>query len=633
MIFRCFLYVRRQACYQWTQRRWQTGGVPSVVVERPKIPPLKILFCGSDEFSIYSLYALCKLPSSVVESIDVVCKTGARVGRGLKDIRHPLIKDAAEQVQLPVHQISTFTSWTPPKPIDLVIAVSFGLLVPPRILSLATYGGLNVHPSFLPDLYGPAPIHWAMLHGDKYSGVTLQTLHPTKFDQGDIVDQTPRPGLELAYSVDRKTNKAAIFRNVDRLGLAGAEMLKENLESGAFLTRRIESTVEGEARHARKINKEDRHIKIHEWTAEELLLRDSVLGLLWDKSTYGDLKQAETFVSGNEWIRDPAAQTKLSHWEDLSELVMSARKGKGGDRNAWFTRIELRSDEPGESPITEFTAIDSPSDHGAETLGNSVSVSEPRTKQRGPFLLRRGTADWVLVFRTKDGRYVGPAYARYSSKATVPINVFVGNLVSAVTQKRRKAKELDQGFKKWRLPSQEAEQQTPPAAPASPNNPRASSSSSSSSSPSSDTSTTTPPPLPPRPNLPVPGSSPPPPSSPTCAPEPSAGTRTNSPKNAPRVTPPRRQTRNKVMVRLPIPGGKPLLRRQRKRPKSRAEARGRERGRTRGSGSGSIRACVLRGMRFRLCRAGRRGRRMSRGRGKRGMVKGGEGRVGRRVCR
>ncbi|KAF2223600.1 hypothetical protein BDZ85DRAFT_235857 [Elsinoe ampelina] len=465
MIFRTCLYVRRQACYQWTQRRWQTGGVPSLVVERPKIPPLKILFCGSDEFSIYSLFALCKLPSSVVESIDVVCKTGARVGRGLKDIRHPLIKDAAEQIHLPVHQISTFTSWTPPRPVDLVIAVSFGLLVPPRILSLATYGGLNVHPSFLPDLYGPAPIHWAMLHSDKYSGVTLQTLHPTKFDQGDIVDQTPRPGVELAYSIDRKTNKSALFRNVDRLGLAGAEMLKENLESGAFLTRRIESTIEGEVRHARKINKEDRRIKIHEWTAEELLRRDAVLALLWDRSTYGDLKRAETFVLGKEWDRDPAGRTRLSQWEDLTELVMSARKGKGGDRNAWFTRIELKNDEPGGSPITEFAATDSPSDHGADTLDDAPSVSEPQTKQRGAFLLRRGTADWVLVFRTKDGRYVGPAYARYSSKATVPINVFVGSLVSAVTQQRRKAKELEQGFKKWRLPSPEARPQSPPIAP------------------------------------------------------------------------------------------------------------------------------------------------------------------------
>lgn len=66
----------------------------------------------------------------------------------------PIKKVAAEELRLNVHQIDTFTGWEPPKPngepINLVIAVSFGLLVPPRILNGAKYGGLNVHPSMLP---------------------------------------------------------------------------------------------------------------------------------------------------------------------------------------------------------------------------------------------------------------------------------------------------------------------------------------------------------------------------------------------------------------------------------------------------------------------------------------------------
>jgi len=64
------------------------------------------------------------------------------------------IKDMATELNLPTHEIATFTGWTPPvygnESMSLVIAVSFGLLVPTRILNLATYGGLNVHPSLLP---------------------------------------------------------------------------------------------------------------------------------------------------------------------------------------------------------------------------------------------------------------------------------------------------------------------------------------------------------------------------------------------------------------------------------------------------------------------------------------------------
>jgi methionyl-tRNA formyltransferase len=58
---------------------------------------------------------------------------------------------AGTELDLNVHQIDTFTGWTPPESFNMVVAVSFGLLVPPRILKAAKYGGLNVHPSMLPE--------------------------------------------------------------------------------------------------------------------------------------------------------------------------------------------------------------------------------------------------------------------------------------------------------------------------------------------------------------------------------------------------------------------------------------------------------------------------------------------------
>ncbi|PQE30507.1 hypothetical protein CJF32_00010244 [Rutstroemia sp. NJR-2017a WRK4] len=83
----------------------------------------------------------------------------------------------------------------PPKPngssINLVVAVSFGLFVPPRILKSAKYGGLNVHPSLLPQFRGAAPLQHTILQGNKYTGVTLQTLDPHAFDHGDIISQVP----------------------------------------------------------------------------------------------------------------------------------------------------------------------------------------------------------------------------------------------------------------------------------------------------------------------------------------------------------------------------------------------------------------------------------------------------------
>lgn len=69
----------------------------------------------------------------------------------------PIKNVANTELGLNIHQIDTFTGWTPPQvhdqPFNMVVAVSFGLLVPPRILNSAKYGGLNVHPSMLPEYY------------------------------------------------------------------------------------------------------------------------------------------------------------------------------------------------------------------------------------------------------------------------------------------------------------------------------------------------------------------------------------------------------------------------------------------------------------------------------------------------
>ncbi|KAJ9665138.1 Methionyl-tRNA formyltransferase [Coniosporium apollinis] len=246
----------------------------------------------------------------LIASVDVACRPGKRTGRGLKAIREVPIKRAAEELQLPVHEIDTFTGWKPPTPqneaINLVIAVSFGLLVPPRILSGAKYGGLNVHPSLLPDLRGPAPIHHTLLQGRKTTGITLQTLHPKHFDQGMILAQTPE--LDTPHP-DACTPKMLI----EYLAPLGGRLLVESLKERLFVPPLEDAgwyAREGQKLwHAPKITKQDRHIiwtnsqstpkpdqhtqSPVTWTAEEILRRDRVLGDLWDTTTYQGLLPEE----------------------------------------------------------------------------------------------------------------------------------------------------------------------------------------------------------------------------------------------------------------------------------------------------------------------------------------------------
>ena len=210
----------------------------------------------------------------------MLSKPDKPVDRGLKKVKAPLINRVASAHRLPIHQINTFKGWSPPKPYDLVVAVSFGLLVPGRILGAARYGGLNVHPSLLPDLRGPAPIIHALLKEKQHTGVTLQTMHPTMFDHGTILAQTEKIPLRPTSTPDELLQK---------LGPLGAGLLCRGIETGLFLQPRdIDLTSNlnpTEHDFAPKITLEDRHIDWATWTAHEILLRDRVLGELWDTQT------------------------------------------------------------------------------------------------------------------------------------------------------------------------------------------------------------------------------------------------------------------------------------------------------------------------------------------------------------
>ncbi|KAF2086043.1 Formyltransferase, partial [Saccharata proteae CBS 121410] len=156
-----------------------------------KHDPLRILYCGSDNFSVTHLRALVEEKErnpSLIQSIDVVHPPAKRTGRGLKNLTEVPVAELARSFSLPTHSPNGLKDWNSP-PIDLIIAVSIREFVPSKLISQSTYGGINVHPSLLPDLAGAAPIHHALLERDPYTGVTVQTLHPAEFDAGAILAQ------------------------------------------------------------------------------------------------------------------------------------------------------------------------------------------------------------------------------------------------------------------------------------------------------------------------------------------------------------------------------------------------------------------------------------------------------------
>ncbi|RSL99079.1 hypothetical protein CEP52_009933 [Fusarium oligoseptatum] len=229
--------------------------------------PLRILFCGSDDFSCASLKAVYEEHSrnkDLIESLDVMVLPPKRMGRSFKTLREVPCKILAEELGLRIHQRETF----------------YKMGVTRGYKSSTKYGGLNVHPSLLPDLRGPAPIHHAILRGYQNTGVSLQTLDDKAFDHGTVLAQTPRPGIPIPSG-------CTVQELTSLLAPIGAQMLVQGLRDGVHVPPhqsvdwKTEDLKNRKLAHAPKVTKADGQINWGDWTADEFVRRVRVLGSVW----------------------------------------------------------------------------------------------------------------------------------------------------------------------------------------------------------------------------------------------------------------------------------------------------------------------------------------------------------------
>lgn len=187
---------------------------------------MKILFMGTPDFAKESLE---NLYNNGYEICGVVTTPDRPSGRGMKLNISP-VKEYALEKKLNIFQPEKITNNTEFKDEikalnpDLVCVVSYGVILPKSFLKIPRLGCINVHPSMLPKYRGPAPIQWAILNGDKKTGVTIMYLNE-KMDAGDIIIQK-----EVEIGEDETTGELW-----NRLSKIGAELLIEsikNIENG-----------------------------------------------------------------------------------------------------------------------------------------------------------------------------------------------------------------------------------------------------------------------------------------------------------------------------------------------------------------------------------------------------------------
>ncbi|MGO2940165.1 MAG: methionyl-tRNA formyltransferase [Pseudolactococcus laudensis] len=178
----------------------------------------KIIFMGTPAFSVPVLDGIVE---KGYEVLAVVTQPDRAVGRK-KEIKMTPVKAAALRHKLPVYQPEKISGSDEMAELmtlgaDIIVTAAFGQFLPERLLNSVKHA-VNVHASLLPKYRGGAPVHYAIIKGDKEAGVTIMEM-VKKMDAGDMISQRAIP-------ITDADNVGTMF---EKLSLVGRELLLDTL--------------------------------------------------------------------------------------------------------------------------------------------------------------------------------------------------------------------------------------------------------------------------------------------------------------------------------------------------------------------------------------------------------------------
>jgi methionyl-tRNA formyltransferase len=229
-------------------------------------PFFKVVFMGTPQFAVPTLNALHE---SRHEIAAVVTQPDRPKGRGRK-VAPPPVKERALALGYSVHQpesvkskkvYQTLSDLDP----DVFVVVAFGQIIPKRLLLLPKRCAVNLHASLLPKYRGPAPIQWAIINGDKETGVTSMCMDEGT-DTGDIF-------LSEKVGIAATDTSATLH---DKLSRAGARLMIETLDGLANGSIRSTPQDSSRASYAPLLSKKNGHI---DWKRPAIELANLIRGL------------------------------------------------------------------------------------------------------------------------------------------------------------------------------------------------------------------------------------------------------------------------------------------------------------------------------------------------------------------
>jgi len=225
----------------------------------------RVVFLGTPHFAVPSLEALLRAGHDVVE---VLTQPDRPKGRK-QEVAQSAVKEFALVNRLPVFQperarrpeaVERLRALQP----DLMVVVGYGQILPQSIIDIAPLGVVNVHASLLPKLRGAAPVQWAIVRGERMTGVTTMRID-AGLDTGDML-------LRAETTIAAEEDAVAL---AERLSHLGAELLRETIARIEEI--RAEPQDNAQATLAPILTKHDGLI---DWTRSALEIHNQVRGLV-----------------------------------------------------------------------------------------------------------------------------------------------------------------------------------------------------------------------------------------------------------------------------------------------------------------------------------------------------------------
>lgn len=256
----------------------------------------KLIFMGTPDFSATVLKGL--LADDRYEVLAVVTQPDRAVGRK-KEIKMTPVKEVALEHNLPVYQPEKLSGSQEMEDImalgvDGIVTAAFGQFLPMKLINSVDFA-VNVHASLLPKYRGGAPIHYAIINGEKEAGVTIMEM-VAKMDAGDMV-------AKASIAITDEDNVGTMF---EKLAVVGRDLLLETLPGYMAGDIKPEPQDESQATFSPNISPEEERV---DWTKSSREIFNHVRGMYpWPV--------AHTLLDGNRF--------------KLYEVVMAEGQGQPG---------------------------------------------------------------------------------------------------------------------------------------------------------------------------------------------------------------------------------------------------------------------------------------------------------------